>query len=153
MVRILLVVTSVLLITGCSYKPLIIDYAVDAPADRAAIVAATVSVLQQEGYAIALANENVGVVTTEWQDTTSGASKVVGALFNSPSGQRKQITTTVSVDGRRVVLQLTKQEQAALGGWRNARPSGRDRHEMRRLLAQIAALVRRPTRRSPGLNK
>ncbi len=132
-----------LFVSACSYKPLITTYAVDVPVNRSDVVAATVSVLQQEGYAIALANENVGVVTTEWQDTTSGLLKVLGALGNSPAGERKQISASVSVDGKQIVLQLTKQNLTTLGGWNNARPSTKDKKEIDRLLAMITAYVSR----------
>ncbi|MDP2703966.1 MAG: hypothetical protein Q8P01_01990 [bacterium] len=118
-------------------------YAVDVPVDRSDVVAATVSVLQQEGYAIALANENVGVVTTEWQDTTSGLLKFAGAFSGTAAGERKQISASVSVDGKQIVLQLTKQNLTTLGGWNNARPSTKDKEEVDRLLAVITAYVSR----------
>ena len=124
---------------GCSAYPAYLLTAVpDAPVDRMSAVEATVVVLQDSGYTVTVANENLGIVTTDWADKTNIGTKL---LYGVSGGKRKRVSVNVGRGGDKLTVQITSQSRSVLQGWQNNAPGEREREEAKELLRQIHALL------------
>ncbi len=109
-------------------KPYITTVMVDATVDSKRLLAAAVEILTKEGYAIALANEGVGTITTDWADLGDLTSLVTGDELE------RRISISLQADGRSIHLQLSRQRD----GMNVLVPKG-DKKKADGLLRQIAA--------------
>ena len=116
---------------GCDTKPILYSEDVPEVVDKPSVAAAAIQALQARGYTIALINETTGTVTTEWSDVTG----VMGHIFEVST--RKRVMVSVSLDGRNISVQMTKQERTETMGWRNDVISGKDKREVQRILREI----------------
>jgi len=119
------------MVVGCDTRPILYSEDVPEVVDKPSVAAAAVQALQARGYTIALINETTGTVTTEWADVTG----VMGHIFEMST--RKRVMVSVSLDGRNVSVQMTKQERTETMGWRNDVMSRKDKRETQRILEEI----------------
>jgi hypothetical protein len=119
------------MVVGCDTRPILYSEDVPEVVDKPSVAAAAVQALQTRGYTIALINETTGTVTTEWTDVTG----VMGHIFEVST--RKRVMVSVSLDGRNVSVQMTKQERTETMGWRNDVMSRKDKREAQRILEEI----------------
>ena len=76
------------------------------------VVAASVSVLTQNGFTIMMANENIGTVTTDWNNLTSRGSAVAQQMFTGSSTSRLlKISVNVDKNSKTIKLIPMAQEQ------------------------------------------
>ncbi|MBT3269711.1 outer membrane protein assembly factor BamC [Candidatus Poribacteria bacterium] len=123
---------------GCAtHLPVIRTYSSPEPVSKADVMAAAVQVLQTRGYNMAMVNENVGVLTTEWADDTSVGTQVLSALVGDKTNQRKQIGVSVAPDAREITVTVTRQEQNDFTSWTNQERSDEQREEGDEILAEI----------------
>lgn len=105
-VRVALGVTGGLLLQGCAT----IRYIYKAPyppnVAPTEIVAASVSVLQDNGFVLNLVNDKVGVVTTEWKSLTSGFAQGLSmALGGTASARRIKLSISVAANTNTIKIQ------------------------------------------------
>ncbi len=136
----LLGLCAIAVTAGCAtHVPVIRTYASPEPVNKPDVVGAAVQVLQARGYNLALVNENVGVLTTEWADDTSVGTKVLNVLAGAKTNNRKQIGVSVAQDAREITVTVTRQEQDEFSSWNNQAPSDAQRQEGDEILAEIRA--------------
>jgi len=97
-----------------------------------ALVNASVSVLQSQGYTVIIADRAGGVVTTDWRDESSFA----GQVFLDRS-HRTRISVVVDFSTSELKVQMTKQKKEGDLPWRNEDLSDGDRARMRSILEMI----------------
>ncbi len=69
------------------------------------IMAAVISTLQDRGFSINLANEKIGIITTEWMSLTSGSSKVFQkVLLGSAETKRMRISINIDKNNRKIKM-------------------------------------------------
>ena len=123
------------MVVGCAFKPILLTEAVPQVVDKPFVTAAAIQALQARGYAIALANEATGTVTTEWADATG----VMGKIFDTNT--RKRVMVSVSPDGQNVSVQMTKQEKTGKKEWENAEIGKKETQQAREILQEILQSV------------
>ena len=134
----LLGLCAIAVTAGCAtHLPVIRTYASPEPVNKPDVVGAAVQVLQARGYNLALVNENVGVLTTEWADDTSVGTQVLSVLSGDTTNHRKQIGVSVSSDALQITVTVTRQEQNEFSSWANQEPSDDQRQEGDEILAEI----------------
>ncbi|MBI1929580.1 hypothetical protein HYR99_35705 [Candidatus Poribacteria bacterium] len=100
------------------------------------MTATAIQVLQTKGYTIALANEKIGTVTTEWADAT-------GFWDLGSSNRRKQVMVSVSPDGKSVNVQMTMQLKGKEAGeeWGNTRIGKKETQQTQEILREILQYI------------
>ena len=122
-ITVLLSVLVVATLAGCSAYPAYLLTAVpEAPIDRLSATEAAVAVLQDGGYTTTTANENLGIVTTDWADKTNIGTKL---LYGVGGGKRKRVSINIGRGGDKLTVQITSQSRSALRGWENNAPGER----------------------------
>ena len=125
---------------GCAtHLPVIRTHATPEPVSKGEVVAAAVQVLQQRGYSMALVNENVGVLATEWADDTSVGTKMISVIADERTNHRKQVAVSVSPDAMELTVTVSRQEQTENSAWSNREPSDGQREEADAILGEILA--------------
>ena len=124
--------------------PVILTHDSAEPVSKVDVVSAGVHVLQQRGYNLAMVNENVGVLTTEWADDTSVGTEIFSILTDDKVNHRKQVGVSVSPDSMAVTVTVTRQEQHDNSAWSNQEPSDDQREEADAILGEILAYVAPP---------
>ena len=132
---VLTLLLAVSMVVGCAYKPILLTEAVPQVVDKPFVTAAAIQALQARGYAIALANEATGTVTTEWADATG----VMGKIFDTNT--RKRVMVSVSPDGQNVSVQMTKQEKTGREEWENAEIGKKEAQQAQEILQEILQSV------------
>lgn len=129
-------VSTVSMLLGCSFKPILITETVPEPVERSLVTATAIQVLQTKGYTIALANEKIGTVTTEWADAT-------GFWDLGSSNRRKQVMVSVSPDGKSVNVQMTMQLKGKEAGeeWGNTRIGKKETQQTQEILREILQYI------------
>ncbi len=132
---ILVPVSIIFMLVGCSFKPILITETVPEPVDKSVVTATAIQVLQTKGYTIALANEKIGTVTTEWADATG--------FWDLGSNRRKQVMVSVSPDGKSVNVQMTMQLKNTKAGeeWENARIGKKETQQTQEILREILEYI------------
>ena len=78
------------------------------------IVGATVSVLQDSGYNVAVLNEKLGLVTTEWKSLTSGGSQAAQMIFlGSADTRRIKLSINVLKPSKMIKISPTVERQTS----------------------------------------
>ena len=123
---------------GCApaYPPYLLTAIPDAELERLPAVDATVTVLQRAGYTVAMANHELGVVTTDWADRSDR-----GALFFVGTSVQRRVSANVLRNGQEISVQITTQTKPSWQGWRNAKAGEKEREEGKDLVRQIHALL------------
>ena len=111
----LLIASVVATAVGCSaYPPYLLTATPDVPVDRMSAVEAAVVTLQDAGYTITTANENLGIVTTDWMDKTS-----LGTMLVYGGSDRKRVSIHIVRTGDKLTVQITKQTKSLLRDYLN----------------------------------
>ena len=123
----------ILSLAGCDVVgPTLLTGPVAGDASTDAVINASVSVLQQEGYTVITADRNTGVVTTDWRAESSYA----GQIFLDTS-RRTRISLVLDFFTDQIQVQMTKQKKEGESPWRNDDLSDNDRSQMQIILNRV----------------
>ncbi len=79
------------------------------------IVAAAVSTFQDNGFTIMLANEKIGIVSTDWKGLTSGFSQGLQKVF-AGSAVTDRMKISLSIDSRNGIIKLNPVVESIMEG-------------------------------------
>ncbi|MFH1824973.1 MAG: hypothetical protein ABH873_07110 [Candidatus Firestonebacteria bacterium] len=80
------------------------------------VVAASVNILQNEGFTITTANEKLGLITTEWKSLTNETGAAIGKiLFGSAENRRVKIS--ISVNEKTNLITMNPIVETSTSGW------------------------------------
>lgn len=153
---IFILVVLIGIITGCAaimMPTIMVEYPKET--NISDITAAAAVALQNHEFSIAVINDNIGVVTTNWKDvkpteikTLEGVSSVLGALSGEKlqrrTGWRMMVTITVDKQTRKIKLKPIKQIESKYGGWNNAKLNEAEEKMLNQIQNEILNAINAP---------
>jgi hypothetical protein len=104
------------LLSGCGISRFLYKTNYGKAVKKEDVVAASVNILQTEGFTINTANEKLGLITTEWKSLTNET----GATFNKllfGSSQNRRVKISISVNEKTNTIIMNPVVETATSGW------------------------------------
>lgn len=133
----LLVVISGCAVTMYTYRT---NYPVSVSTED--IVAAAISALQDTGFTIAVANERIGIVSTDWKALTSAGSVVFQKILSgSATTRRMKMTISVTKQSNLIKLNPIVQEKDSWGGHANKNISEKEKKLAEKVINRMCEML------------
>lgn len=106
------------------------------------IVAASISALQDMGFTITVANEKIGLVSTDWKALTSAGSVAFQKIL-SGSATTRRMKISISIDKRSNLIKLNPmvQEKDSWGGHADKNLGDREKKLAEKVINRICEML------------